>query len=144
MNTNTIITAYSTSLASSSGENVIITSATPQELSEREGIDKKIYAIRTKTSRVTAYKEAWRAASEVQMLEIMTFVKTLDTHTDRDNAHKAMTDMKDAVTSWLLALDNSTISSDIEYTKYLGVHNVVDDKPGYYSLTQRMEFEVCL
>ncbi len=141
MSSNSILTAYRDSLKAYSGRQAIISAATPLELSKRDGIKYSIFAIKVGTSSVPSYYEDNRAIDEDQFMDIMSFVDVSGSHTERDNRYNLMLDMTDEVRDWAKQLDNSTISDDIHWTKYMGVINTVDDQQGFYAMTQRIQFE---
>ena len=141
MSSNTILKAYKDSLKAYSDRQVIISAATPLELSKRDGIKYSIFAIKAGTSNVPAYYEDNRALDEAQFMDIMSFVDTSGSHTERDNRYKLMLDMTDQVRDWVHQLDNSTISDDIHWTKYIGITNTIDDQQGFYAMIQRIQFE---
>lgn len=137
---NDILKAYRDSLRVYADKHAIISAATPLELSKRDGIKESIFAIKLGNSTSDGYYEDNRVEREIFTMDIMSFVETKDTHTDRDYKYKLMLDMTDQVRGWVKTLDNSTIDADILYTKYIGVINTVDDRPGFYAMTQRIEF----
>ncbi len=141
MSSNSIIKAYKDSLAEYASRQAIISAATPLELSKRDGIKYATYALKIGTSGVDSYYEDNRVEDEHQFIDIMSFVDTSGSHTERDNRYKTMLDMTDQVRGWVKALDNATISSDIYWTKYMGVINIVDDQQGFYAMIQRIQFE---
>jgi len=137
--TNDILNAYETSLAAETGRQTIISAATPLELSKRSGVRREIFALKITKSSVATYTEAWRATDERPFFEIMCFVGTSDSHTDRDNKYKLLLDMCDEVKDWALGIANENIG--VNFTKYLGAVNTVDDQPGFYARTLRLQFE---
>lgn len=140
MSSNDILKAYEKSLKAYNNRHVIVSAATPLELSKRDGIKEAIYAIKQGNSSVPTYYEDNRAEDETPTMDITVFVETTDTHSDRDYKYKLMNDMSDEIRGWVKKLDNSTISNDIYYTKYIGVINTIDDRPGFYSQTIRLEY----
>lgn len=140
MSSNSILTAYRDSLKTYKDRHAIISAATPLELSKRDGIKEAIYAIKQGNSSVPSYYDDNRVLDETPILDVTVFVETTDTHTDRDYKYQLMNDMSDEVRGWVKALDNSTISNDINYTKYIGVINTIDDRPGFYAQTIRLEY----
>lgn len=139
---NSILKKYTASLDDYANHPAMISAATPLELSKRDGIYEMVYAMKLGSSSADGYYEDNRVEREVFTMDVTSFVETKDTHTDRDNKYKLMLDMTDKVRGWVKQLDNSTIDSDILYTKYIGVINVVDDQPGFYAMVQRLEFNV--
>lgn len=137
-----ILTAFSESLANFSGRSTIISASTPLELSKRSGIDQSIYALKLGSSSVDTYIEDYRPINEIQRLDITSFVKTLDGHKDRDVKYSLLMDMRDDVFYWAVTMVNSELNASLNMTRYIGVVNVVDDREGYYAMTQRVEFEV--
>lgn len=140
MSSNTILQAYRDSLADYNQRDTIISAATPLELSKRDGIRDAVYAIKQTDSSVDAYYEDNRVEEEKPTFDVTVFVETTDTHTDRDYKYKLMLDMADELRGWVKTLDNSAISQDIYYTKYIGVISTIDDQPGFYSQTIRLEY----
>jgi hypothetical protein len=140
MTSNTLLQAFLDSLVAYSEEPAIISAATALELSKRDGIKYNTYAIKVGTSIATDYEEDWRAEYEAQNLDIMCFVETSDTHTDRDLKYKLMLDMADKVRGWCKNLVNSDIDEELYYTKFIGVINTIDDQTGFYAQTVRIEY----
>lgn len=140
MSSFTLINKYLESLKDYSNRHGIISAATPLELSKRDGIKDEIFALKVGTSAVDGYYEDNRVEREVQNMDITCFVETTDTHTDRDYKYTLMLNMADEIRGWVKTLDNSTISTDVFYTKYIGVINTVDDRPGFYAQVIRLEF----
>lgn len=140
MSSNDILSKYKSSLSAYNNRHVIVSAATPLELSKRDGIKEAIYAIKQGNSTVPTYYGDNRADEETPVLDVTVFVETTDTHTDRDYKYKLMNDMADEVRGWVHTLDNSTISADVHYTKFIGVINTIDDRPGFYSQTIRLEY----
>lgn len=142
MGSNTTLKAYRDSLRAYNNRHAIISAATPLELSKRDGIKEAIYAIKQGNSSVPAYYEDNRAQDEIFTMDVTVFVETTDTHTDRDYKYKLMLDMADELRGWAFGLDNSAINSNIYYTKYIGVINTIDDRPGFYAQTIRLEYNL--
>lgn len=140
MGSNEILQSYASSLKAYNDRHVIVSAATPLELSKRDGIKESIYAIKQGNSSVPSYYEDNRVLDETPVMDITVFVETTDTHTDRDYKYKLMLDMADELRGWVKDLDNSTISDDIFYTKFIGVINTIDDRPGFYAQTIRIEY----
>lgn len=140
MSSNDILIAYRDSLRDYNGRHAIISAATPLELSKRDGIKEAIYAIKIGNSDVESYYEDNRVLDEETTMDITVFVETTDMHTDRDYKYNLMLDMADEIRGWAKSLDNSAISTDICYTKYIGVINTIDDRPGFYAQTIRLEY----
>lgn len=140
MSSNDILKSYQRSLRDYKNRHVIISAATPLELSKRDGIKDVIYALKIGTSDVESYYEDNRAEDEKHIIDVTCFVETTDTHTDRDFKYALLLDMADEVRGWVKNLDNATISTDIYYTKFIGVINTVDDQPGFYAQVIRLEF----
>ncbi len=141
MSSNSILKSYETSLRDYSDRQVIVSAATPLELSKRDGIKYATFAIKIGNSDVPAYYEDNRALDEAQFMDITSFVDTSGSHTERDNRYQLMLDMTDQVRGWARTLDNVTISGDIHWTKYIGVVNTIDDQQGFYAMIQRLQFE---
>lgn len=137
-----VLKGYRDSLKAYSGRHAIISAATPLELSKRDGIKEAIFALKAGNSKVDGYYEDERAEREIHTLDITCFVETTDTHTDRDYKYTLMVSMADEVRAWVKALDNSAISEDIYFTKFIGVINTVDDRPGFYAQVLRIEFNI--
>lgn len=142
MSSNDILIAYRDSLKEYNDRHAIVSAATPLELSKRDGIKEAIYAIKQGNSTVETYYEDNRVEDEKPVLDITVFVETTDTHTDRDYKYLLMNDMADELRGWVRGLDNSSISGDIWYTKFIGVINTIDDRPGFYSQTIRLEYNI--
>lgn len=140
MSSYSVLEKYANSLKDYSGKHVLVSAATPLELSKRDGIKEVIYAIKQGNSSVPAYYEDNRVLDETITLDITIFVETIDTHTDRDYKYKLMNDMGDEIRGWVKALDNSTISNDINYTKFMGVISTLDDMQGFYAQIIRLEY----
>ena len=140
MSSNSIIEKYKCSLIDYSDRHAIISAATPLELSKRDGIKGEIFAIKQGNSTVPSYYEDNRVLDETPTMDITCFVETLDTHTDRDLKYKVMLDMADEIRGWVKNLVNSTISTDIFYTKFIGVINTIDDRQGFYAQVIRLEY----
>lgn len=140
MSSNDILINYRDSLRDYKERHAIISAATPLELSKRDGIKEAIYALKIGNSNVPSYYEDNRAQDESHTFDVTIFVETTDTHTDRDYKYQLMLDMVDEVRGWVKNLDNSTISDDIYYTKFMGVINTIDDRPGFYAQTVRLEY----
>lgn len=138
MSSNSILMNYKNSIASYKGRNVIISAATPLELSKRDGIKEAIYAIKQGNSSVPAYYEDYRVLEETPTIDITVYVETTDTHTDRDYKYQLMNDMSDEIRGWAKGLDNNTIG--VNYTKFIGIINTVDDRPGFYAQTIRLQY----
>lgn len=132
--------AYRDSLKDYNGRHAMVSAATPLELSKRDGVKEAIYAIKMGNSTVESYYEDNRVEDEKPIMDVTVFVETTDTHTDRDYKYQLMNDMGDELRGWVKDLDNSTISEDIYYTKYIGVINTIDDRQGFYSQTIRLEY----
>jgi len=141
MSSNLILTKYRDSLRNYADRQVIISAATPLELSKRDGIKYNTFALKIGNSTVPSYYEDNRVVDEAQFLDITSFVDVSGSHTERDNRYQTMLDMTDQVRAWVFNLVNSEISSDIYYTKYIGVINTIDDQPGFYAMIQRIQFE---
>lgn len=136
----TVLKGYRDSLKVYTGRHAIISAATPLELSKRDGIKEAIFALKAGNSQVDGYYEDERAEREIHTLDITCFVETTDTHTDRDYKYTLMVSMADEVRAWVKGL--TQISEDIYYTKFIGVINTVDDRPGFYAQVLRLEFNI--
>jgi len=141
MSSNSILQAYKTSLKDYTDRQVIISAATPLEFSRRDGTLYDTFTLKVGNSSVDTYYEDNRAEDERQFLDIMSFVETAGTHTERDNKYKVMLDMTDQVRAWIKNLDNATIDNNLYFTRYVGIINTVDDQDGFYAMIQRIEFE---
>lgn len=137
-----IIQAYKDSLATATSRQVIVSAATPLELSKRDGFKNEVFAIKMGNSSAEVYEEDYRAVYERPTMDITCFVETSDSHTVRDIKYELMLKMADEVVDWILKINNSDIG--VVYSKYMGVINTVDDQPGFYSQTIRIEYEQIL
>jgi len=135
-----LFTALESSLESATGEVATISAHSGLELAKEATIQDS-YFIKIVNSRPDIYTGQHIAENEIFALEIMTFVKTTDSFSDKLNKYQKMLSMSDKVKSWAVS---ATHTAYADWVKYLGISRVDDDKQGFYAIIQRIEFETTI
>lgn len=131
------------SLEAYSGRKGRVSAHSTIELAKEAGIPKAMYFLKVLTSQPSIYtggSQGERAEDEVYQAEIVSFVRTSDSLNAKDNDYNVLLDMSDSVKNWIYNASIADISADLELLKYKGISRVQDDRPGFYALTQRIEF----